>query len=123
MDEAERCTEVGFLDKGRLLAKESPLTLKKSFRGRLLEMEIEPVMPALVQLRAAPGVLDATLRSGLVRLYAADPEKLLADWQKKWPWPELKWIGHRWADADMEDVFKAYSQGYFDILNAKPEPA
>jgi ABC-2 type transport system ATP-binding protein len=123
MDEAERCTEVGFLDKGRLLAKESPLTLKKSFRGRLLEMEIEPVMPALVQLRAAPGVLDATLRSGLVRLYAADPEKLLADWQKKWPWPELKWIGHRWADADMEDVFKAYSQGYFDILHAKPEPA
>jgi ABC-2 type transport system ATP-binding protein len=123
MDEAERCTEVGFIDKGRLLAKESPLTLKKSFRGRLLEMDIEPVMPALVQLRTAPGVLDATLRSGLVRLYAADPEKLLADWQKNWPWPDLTWLGHRWAEADMEDVFKAYSQGYYDILNARPEQA
>ena len=121
MDEAERCTEVGFIDKGRLLAKESPLTLKKSFKGRLLEMEIEPVMPALVQLRTAPGVLDATLRSGLVRLYAADPEKLLADWRKAWPWPGLHWIGHRWAEADMEDVFKAYSQGYYDILSVKPE--
>lgn len=120
MDEAERCTEVGFIHKGRLLAKESPLKLKESFKGRLLELQIEPVMPALVQLRAAPGVLDATLRSGLVRVYAADPARLLSDWQKSWPWPDLQWISHRWAEPDMEDVFKAYSQGYYDILTTKP---
>lgn len=118
MDEAERCTEVGFIDKGRLLAKESPLELKRSFKGKLLEVEIEPVMPALMELRNADGVHDATLRSGLVRIYAAEPEKLLAHWQAAWPWPELEWRSHRWAEADMEDVFKAYSQGYYDILNA-----
>jgi len=117
MDEAERCTEVGFLHKGRLLAKESPARLKQSFRGKLLEMEVEPVMTALVHLRAWPGVLDASLRSGRVRLYAAEPEKLSAEWTKKWPWPELHWIGSRWADPDMEDVFKAYSEGYEEILN------
>jgi ABC-2 type transport system ATP-binding protein len=122
MDEAERCTEVGFIDKGRLLAKESPQNLKESFKGKLLELDVEPVMPALVQLRAAPGVLDATLRSGRVRVYAADPESLLARWQQDWPWPDLKWMGHRWSDPDMEDVFKAYSQGYHDILNANLEP-
>ena len=119
MDEAERCTEVGFIDKGRLLAKESPLNLKESFKGKLLELEIEPVMPALVQLRSAPGILDATLRSGRIRIYAVDPESLLAQWQREWPWPDLKWTAHRWADPDMEDVFKAYSQGYFDILTQK----
>jgi len=119
MDEAERCTEVGFIDKGRLLAKESPQNLKESFKGRLLELDVEPVMPALVQLRSAPGVLDATLRSGRVRVYAVDPEALLAQWQRDWPWPDLKWTGHRWSDPDMEDVFKAYSQGYFDILTRK----
>ena len=119
MDEAERCTKVGFIDKGRLLAKESPLNLKESFKGKLLELEIEPVMPALVQLRSAPGVLDATLRSGRIRIYAVDPESLLAQWQRQWPWPDLKWTAHRWADPDMEDVFKAYSQGYFDILTQK----
>ena len=123
MDEAERCTEVGFIDKGRLLAKESPQNLKDSFRGRLLELEVEPVMPALVQLRSAPGVLDATLRSGRVRVYAAEPEPLLARWQREWPWPDLKWTGHQWSDPDMEDVFKAYSQGYHDILKQKGSPA
>ena len=116
MDEAERCTEVGFIDQGRLLAKESPQNLKQSFKGQLLELEIEPVMPALVQLRAAPGILDATLRSGRIRIYAVNPESLLAQWQTTWPWPDLKWVGHRWADPDMEDVFKAYSQGYTDLL-------
>jgi len=119
MDEAERCTEVGFIDKGRLLAKESPQNLKKSFNGKLLELEINPVMPALVQLRSSPDVLDATLRSGRIRIYAVDPESLVAKWQSEWPWPDLKWIGHRWSDPDMEDVFKAYSQGYFDLLTHK----
>ena len=119
MDEAERCTEVGFIHQGRLLAKESPQNLKESFTVKLLELDVEPVMPALVRLRAAPGVLDATLRSGRVRVYAADPESLLAGWQREWPWPDLKWTGHRWSDPDMEDVFKAYSQGYHDILKTK----
>lgn len=122
MDEAERCTEVGFIHKGRLLAKESPQNLKESFRGKLLELDVEPVMPALVQLRSTDGVLDATLRSGRVRVYAVEPETLLARWQREWPWPDLKLLGHRWADPDMEDVFKAYSQGYHDILKMKGSP-
>ena len=51
MDEAERCTEVGFIESGRLLAKASPRALKSSFRARLLEIDVEPLMPALVRLR------------------------------------------------------------------------
>src|SRR5580700_1537284 len=52
MDEAERCTEVGFLHEGRLLVKDSPFQLKQHFKGRLLEMQVEPVMEGLVRLRA-----------------------------------------------------------------------
>ena len=117
MDEAERCTEVGFLHGGRLLAKSSPRALKESFKARLLELDIEPAMPALVRLRETPGILGVSLRSGSLRLYAADAEKLLADWQHAWPFPDLHWRGHRWVEADMEDVFTAYSQGYDAVLN------
>jgi ABC-2 type transport system ATP-binding protein len=116
MDEAERCTEVGFLDKGRLLVKNSPQGLKESFASRLLELEAEPIMPALAALRNAPGVLGVSLRSGRARVYAGDAEALLAEWQRGWPFPEVALLGHRWVEPDMEDVFKAYSQGYHAML-------
>jgi len=59
MDEVERCTEVGFIESGRLLAKASPRALKSSFRARLLEIDVEPLMPALVRLRDRPELLGA----------------------------------------------------------------
>ncbi len=124
MDEAERCTEVGFLDKGRLLVKNSPQGLKESFTSKLLEVEAEPIMPALAALRNAPGVLGVSLRSGRARVYAGDAEALLAEWQRAWPFPDVTLLGHRWVEPDMEDVFKAYSQGYRAMLRQDvPEAA
>jgi ABC-2 type transport system ATP-binding protein len=117
MDEAERCTEVGFLHTGQLLAKASPRRLKETFKARLLEIDIRPIMPALVQLRETPGILGVSLRSGSLRIYAPEAEKLLADWKSNWPFPELKLEDCRWAEPDMEDVFTAYSQGYDVMLN------
>jgi ABC-type multidrug transport system ATPase subunit len=116
MDEVERCTEVGFIEDGRLLAKASPRALKSSFRTRLLEIDVDPLMPALVRLRDLPELLGVSLRSGSLRLYAAEPEKLMARWRTAWPFPDLHLLGERWVEPDMEDVFTAYSQGYDGIL-------
>jgi ABC-2 type transport system ATP-binding protein len=116
MDEAERCTEVGFLESGRLLAKASPRELKSSFRSKLLEIDVEPLMPALVRLRELPGILGVSLRSGALRVYAPEPEKLVAQWQERWPLPDLRLLGHRFVEPDMEDVFTAYSQRYDALL-------
>jgi len=122
MDEAERCTELGFLHEGQLLAKESPHSLKRHFKGKLLEIQVEPVMTALVSLRALDGILGVALRSGRVRIYSAQAEDLLRSWQARWPFKELNWLGYAWVDPDMEDVFKAYSQGYDQILDRTPLP-
>ena len=116
MDEAERCTEVGFIERGTLLAKASPRALKESFSTQLLEIDAEPVMEALVRLREEPDILGVSLRSGSLRIYAAEPEKLLARWKQRWPFPDIKCLGERWVEADMEDVFTAYSQGYTALL-------
>ena len=116
MDEAERCTEVGFIEDGRLLAKASPRALKSSFRSRLLEIDVDPLMPALVRLRDIPELLGVSLRSGSLRLYAAEPEQLMAKWREHWPFPDLHLLDERWVEPDMEDVFTAYSQGYDGIL-------
>src|SRR5437868_4869425 len=116
MDEAERCTEVGFLESGRLLANAPPRELKSSFRTKLLELDVDPVMPALVEFRSQPGVLGVSLRSGSLRIYAPEPENLLAEWKKNWPAPEIRFLRERWVDPDMEDVFTAYSQRYEALL-------
>src|SRR6266436_8204999 len=116
MDEAERCTEVGFIENGRLLAKASPRALKDSFRAHLLEIDVEPLMPALVRLRDMPEVLGVSLRSGSLRLYTPEAEQLIATWRENWPFPDIRLLGERWVQPDMEDVFTAYSQGYEGVL-------
>ena len=116
MDEAERCTEVGFIENGRLLAKASPRALKETFSARLLEIDVEPLMPALVRLRELPELLGVSLRSGSLRLYAPEAERLITSWRENWPFPDLRLLGERWVEPDMEDVFTAYSQGYDGVL-------
>ena len=118
MDEAERCTEVGFIEGGRLLAKASPRNLKGSFRSKILEIDVDPVMPALVRLRDVPEILGVSLRSGALRVYSAEADKLMAQWKTNWPFPDLKLRGERWMEPDMEDVFTAYSQRYDALLTS-----
>ena len=122
MDEAERCTDVGFIDNGRLLAKASPRALMETFKAKLLEIDVKPLMPALVRLREVPGVLGVSLRSGSLRVYAPEAERLLEEWEARWPFDDLQLKGHRWAEPDMEDVFTAYSQGYDAMLNKAALP-
>jgi ABC-type multidrug transport system ATPase subunit/ABC-type multidrug transport system permease subunit len=113
MDEVERCSEVGFIQQGRLVAKGSPGNLKKHLRGNLLEVHVEPAMSAVLELQKFPGVDGVDLRSGRLRLQAQDPQGLLKQWHQRWPFPDLKWLGYSWAEPDMEDVFNAFTQGHY----------
>ena len=83
---------------------------------KLLEIDAEPLMPALVRLRDSSGVLGVSLRSGSLRIYAPDAERLLASWKAHWPFPDIRLLGERWVAPDMEDVFTAYSQRYDSLL-------
>lgn len=119
MDEAERCTEVAFLEKGQLLAKAGPKELIRSFKSQLLEVDVEPLMPALLRLRNTPEVLGVSLRSGHLRIFAEEPNELIARWRNAWPFPELELKGDRFVEPDMEDVFTAYSQGLDGVLKER----
>ncbi|HKM57433.1 MAG TPA: ABC transporter ATP-binding protein [Chthoniobacterales bacterium] len=123
MDEAERCTEVGFVDDGHLIANGSPRDLKESLAGHLLEVQVEPAMNALFELRKLPEVYGVDLRSGNLRVHAEDPDGLLRSWQNYWPFPKLRFLGFNWVEPDMEDVFQAYSKGYHRRHAEEPESA
>jgi drug efflux transport system ATP-binding protein len=123
MDEAERCTDVAFIDRGLLIAEGSPRDLKESLAGHILELQVEPAMTAMFEFRKLDGVYGADLRSGNLRIRVEDPDALLRSWQKHWPFPKLKFLGYSWVEPDMEDVFQAYSQGYYLQRREQREPA
>jgi ABC-2 type transport system ATP-binding protein len=56
MDEASRCTRVGFLREGRLLAEDTPRALRQRLAGRVLELAGEPDELLISALNAESGV-------------------------------------------------------------------
>jgi ABC-2 type transport system ATP-binding protein len=113
MDEAARCTDIGIVQGGQLIAQGSPLVLKERIRRKLLEVHVNEVMEGMQTIRGLPGVYGVELRSGRLRIHARDSEALLDKWLKRWPFENLRWLGYSWVEPDMEDVFMAYSQGFY----------
>lgn len=76
MDEAERCTRLAILDRGRLVADGSPRALMDALPGRPLLLETAQPRQAQQVLRELPGVL-ALAQIGLsLRILAADGQSL-----------------------------------------------
>jgi len=71
MDEAERCNEIAFLDKGRILIRDTPTGLKARVPGRLYEVSTSDYQGASRALRSARGVLSAEPYGELVRVLSA----------------------------------------------------
>ena len=101
------------------MAKDAPSRLKQRLEGKLVEMHVEPVMEALPVFRKRSDVLTVELRSGRLRILTDEPEALVGELLKSWPYTNLKWFGHEAVPPDMEDVFMAYSLGHLDEMTGR----
>jgi ABC-2 type transport system ATP-binding protein len=73
MDEAEYCNRLALLDSGRIVAMGTPTELKgRHMKGHLLEVDCEPLGPAIELLTRAPGILDAAVFGSSLHVVAAD---------------------------------------------------
>ena len=61
MDEAERCTRVALMHRGRILAVEAPGALRARMPGEVMEVVATPRRAALAAARELPGVIRADL--------------------------------------------------------------
>lgn len=69
MDEAEYCQRVGIMRAGRLLAMETPASLKsEAVPGIVWEIGARPLLPALTTFEALPGVIRVRLSSDRLRI-------------------------------------------------------
>jgi ABC-2 type transport system ATP-binding protein len=75
MDEAERCTRVGLLSRGRLLAADTPQSVKRLMRGTVVEIVCPEIRRAFGVLRKLPEVREVQLFGDRLNAVVDDPSR------------------------------------------------
>ncbi len=104
LDEAERCDRVAMLHEGKLLALDTPDTLRASLGGVMLALQAEPARQARAVALELPGVRRATLFGDTVHIHAeptAGPDSLRQELSAH----GLEVRGLETIEPSLEDVF------------------
>ncbi len=79
MDEAEYCDRIALINRGRLVAFDTPAAMKRDFPGgELLVLECDVLGAAFAALEAAPGVRDVAAFGNTLHLLVEDREGAIA---------------------------------------------
>ncbi|MGP1683300.1 MAG: ATP-binding cassette domain-containing protein, partial [Giesbergeria sp.] len=110
LDEAERCDEVVLLHDGRCLDQGEPATLRERMRGRTYAVTAANVSRRALQARLsqAPGVLDALIQGGQVRLVMEDATR-----------PVLERMLPHTPGATLAEVPPRYEDSFIALLKAQ----
>jgi ABC-2 type transport system ATP-binding protein len=74
MEEAEYCHRLALLNRGRLIALDSPAALRRSMVDTIHEITVDSLLDAVGALRAVSGVTDVALHGRKVRVVTAPVE-------------------------------------------------
>ena len=105
MDEAERCTRLAMMDKGRILDLDTPAALKQKMVGTLLEVSAQPQRKAREVLSTLSAVRGVQIFGDLLHVVTGDVEAAEAQITRalKEESIELKSVAVR--AVSLEDVF------------------
>lgn len=105
LDEAERCTRVGFLHQGHLIAEGTPDELKGLLPGVILEVTAEQPRAAAASLRKAGASPSVGLFGDRIHVVAQDPRQATAAIEAALAGDSLVLRGIRQKPPSLEDVF------------------
>lgn len=105
LDEAERCTRVGFLHQGHLIAEGTPDELKGLLQGVILEVTAEQPRAAAASLRKAGVSPSVGLFGDRIHVVAQDPRQATAAIEAALAGDNLVLRGIRQKPPSLEDVF------------------
>jgi ABC-2 type transport system ATP-binding protein len=77
MEEAEYCHRIALLNRGRLIALDTPAALREANPHPILELEADDVLLALAKVAESPEVLDAVLFGRSVHVTVRDQDSAL----------------------------------------------
>jgi ABC-2 type transport system ATP-binding protein len=69
MDEAERCSRVGLMYAGRLIANDTPRAIKSRIPGDLLEFRPDRFVPAQKWVNTQPGVMEVQTYGAMLHVF------------------------------------------------------
>ena len=75
MDEAERCSRIGLLAQGRLLAADTPQGIKRLMRGTVVEIVCPEIRRGFAVLKTVPGVTEVQLFGDRLNAVVTDPDR------------------------------------------------
>ena len=83
MEEAEYCTRLALIFRGKMVALGTPTELKQKFmNGELLLVECEPLGPAVEVLQNALSVMDAAVFGSALHLVVKDADTAIPEIKK-----------------------------------------
>jgi ABC-2 type transport system ATP-binding protein len=105
MDEAERCTQVGLMYSGRLIASGSPAQIKAMIPGHLLEFTPSVLAPARTLVNGMEGVLEVQTYGEKLHIFVDDTARRTAQIEAALAAHGITHDPIREIDARMEEAF------------------
>lgn len=104
LDEAERCTRVGLMHRGALIACDTPTNLRAGLGAIVLEAQAADAVRARKVIESHAGVLSASAHGNVIRLLV-DRAKRQAELAAVWQSQQIAVSNLRVVRARLEDVF------------------
>jgi ABC-2 type transport system ATP-binding protein len=105
MDEAERCDHVALLDRGKIIALDTPVALQHSLGGQMVALRVSDSRHAVSVLRAAPGVRRAAVFGDRIHVTLDSRDRDLPRAQAALADAGVAVIESHNVDPSLEDVF------------------
>jgi ABC-2 type transport system ATP-binding protein len=105
MDEAERCSRIGFISEGRLLAAGPPADIKKLMDGTVIEIVCPEIQKAFSVLRKKPVALEIQIFGDRLNIVVRDPETEIPAIESELMKAGISIVQQRVLAPSLENVF------------------
>jgi len=105
MDEAERCDHVALLDRGKIIALDTPVALQHSLGGQMVALRVSDSRHAVSILRASPGVRRAAVFGDRIHVTLESRDRDLPRAQAALAAAGVVVIESHTLEPSLEDVF------------------
>ncbi|HQE93738.1 MAG TPA: ABC transporter ATP-binding protein [Anaerolineae bacterium] len=122
MDEAERCNWVGLIYQGRLVAHDSPKTIKTMVPGHLLEFTPSHFVPAQKLVTDLEGVLEVQTYGLMLHVFVDDVTRRQHEIEAALAAQGITCTGMRQIEARMEEAFISLIKRQSQVASPKSTP-